>query len=136
MMRPPWRRDAARQAPSTRHQPAAEGPADADADLLESRLTALEAELTAAVGSESLCAISRTAGSVPAAKYLEGRLAALMALRRSVRGGNDLAASLAALGAEWRRGLENVMARDAGPDWRAYRAGGVDELADLEAEDG
>lgn len=105
-----------------------------EADPLEARLAELEVELAAAVGSDSLCAISRTAGSVPAAKYLEGRLAALMALRRSLRGGESRTAALAALREEWHRGLEDVTARDAGADWQAYRAGGVDELEELEGK--
>ncbi len=58
-------------------------------------------------------------------------MAALMALRRSLRRGDRLQASLAELLDEWRRGLRDVVARDAGPDWRAYRAGGVDELEEL-----
>jgi hypothetical protein len=100
--------------------------------VVEARLAPLEVELIAAAGG-SLCAISRSVGSVPAAKYLEGRLAALMALRRAMRGGESSQAALAALLGDWRRGLEDVTARDAGPDWRAYRAGGVDELEELEA---
>ncbi|MFO7960627.1 MAG: hypothetical protein R6U94_06760 [Nitriliruptoraceae bacterium] len=98
---------------------------------MESRLARLEEDLTAAVGDASLCAISRSAGSVPAAKHLEGRLAALMALRRSLRRGDRLEASLAELLDGWRRDLDDVTARDAGDDWRAYRAGGVDELVEL-----
>ncbi len=102
-------------------------------DIVESRFARLEEELAVAVGDASLCAISRTAGSVPAAKHLEGRLAALMALRRSLRRGDRLEAALAELLDAWRRALEDVAARAAGPDWRAYRAGGVDELEELAA---
>jgi hypothetical protein len=125
------RRLAEPAPPPVVEQPTRTDAATVDADPVASRIAELEAELLAAVGSDSLCAISRTAGSVPAAKYLEGRLAALMELRRAVRGGRDLSASLAALRETWQRALDDVTARDAGPDWRAYRAGGVDELDEL-----
>lgn len=132
MARLPRRRPAAAPVASTPDQPAVAGPIAAGSDIVDVRLGRVQEELTAAVGGASLCAISRSAGSVPAAKYLEGRMAALMALRRSIRRGDRLQASLAELLGEWRRGLDDVTARDAGPDWRAYRAGGVDELEELD----
>ncbi|MFP4149033.1 MAG: hypothetical protein ACLFV0_06050 [Nitriliruptoraceae bacterium] len=106
------------------------GPAVALQDTIQARLGVLEQELSAATGDVSLCAISRSAGSVPAAKHLEGRLAALMELRRETRGGAP-EGILETLLATWRRGLEEVRAQGSGPDWVAYRAGGVDELEEL-----
>lgn len=107
---------------------------------LEARRSELEAELTAAAGEASLCAISRAAGSVPAAKYLEGRLVALLELRRGLSAGDDGATTCTRLRATWEHGLRDVRSRAAGPDWLAYRAGGVDELTELaawlDAEDG
>lgn len=133
MMRRPRRRTPPRPAGSA-PDPVEDPGADArGAAIVEARLASLQEELAAAVGDGSLCAISRSAGSVPAAKYLEGRLAALMALRRAMRGGEASQTALAALLAAWRNGLAGVTARDAGPDWRAYRAGGVEELEELEA---
>ncbi|MFP4310978.1 MAG: hypothetical protein ACLFS9_03220 [Nitriliruptoraceae bacterium] len=98
---------------------------------LQARLGVLERELSATTGDVSLCAISRSAGSVPAVKHLEGRLAALMELRRAGREDGPHPGTLETLLATWRRGLEEVRAREAGPDWVAYRAGGVDELEEL-----
>jgi len=131
MARLPRRRHAAPAVASTPDRSAVEGSVVSGSDIVDGRLGRVQEELTAAVGGDSLCAISRSAGSVPAAKYLEGRMAALMALRRSMRRGDRLQASLAELLDEWRRGLDDVTARDAGPDWQAYRAGGVDELEEL-----
>lgn len=104
-----------------------------DLEIIEARFVDLQEELTAALGDESLCAVSRTAGAVPAAKHAEGRLAALMELRRSLRGGGGVEASLAEQLDAWRRWLDDVTVREAGPDWQAYRAGGVDELEHLAA---
>ena len=100
---------------------------------VDRRLGAVEAELTAAAGGASLCSISRSGGgSVPTVKYLEGRMAALLELRRTVRRTSDDGADpVAAARTEWTTALEDLRRRDAGPDWLAYRAGGVDELNEL-----
>jgi len=108
--------------------PASEEAVAPGLDLVESRFAHLQQELSAALGDESLCAISRTAGPVPAAKHAEGRLAALMALRRSLQRGERLETSLTDQLDAWRRWLDDVTVREAGRDWQAYRAGGVDEL--------
>ena len=110
-------------------------PADdgAIAGVVERRRSVVEAELSAAVGGASLCSISKKAGSVPTAKYLEGRLAVLSLLRRAVRSASDVGATLDELRAEWQAELDRVVGDDYGPDWRAYRAGGVDELDELAA---
>lgn len=130
-MRPRRRRRVPGAVAATPDQLAATEPALAGLDIVESRFARLQEELAVAAGDASLCAISRTAGSVPAAKHLEGRLAALMALRRSLRRGDRLEAALVEQLDAWRRALDDVAAREAGPDWRAYRAGGVDELEEL-----
>lgn len=100
---------------------------------LEDRLRRVEEELSSAAGGESLCSISKAAGSVPAAKYLEGRLAALLQLRRAIRAGGEISACRDELSGEWREALDDVIQRDFGSDWKAYRAGGVDELEELSA---
>lgn len=74
--------------------------------------------------------MSKAVGSVPAAKYLEGRLVALRELGRAEDPGCEAAVVL--LGT-WRRSLDDVIRRELGPDWAAYRAGGVDELTELTA---
>lgn len=104
---------------------------DAAAELLERRHAAIEQELTAVAGGASLCAISRSAGSVPMAKYLEGRIAALREVRRGVRAGRPLAEVLPEIGDRWRVELGRAEERSMGADWRAYRAGGVDEVDEL-----
>ena len=64
-------------------------------------------------------------------QHLEGQLGALRDLRRALRRGEPADEATARLAARWEAELEAVLARDAGPDWRAYRAGGVDELSEL-----
>lgn len=100
-------------------------------DVLATRRHAVEAELAAAAGDVSLCTISRSGGPVDGVKHLEGRLAALAQVERAIRGGGrpDADVLRAAL-AEWREALDDVRSRDAGRGWVAYRAGGVDELAE------
>ncbi len=100
-------------------------------DLLERRLATVEQELTAAAAGASLCAISRSAGSVPEAKYLEGRMAAIREIRRAARTGRPIDEILDERVDHWRAELALVDTRSMGSDWRAYRAGGVDELESL-----
>lgn len=102
-------------------------------DLLEARLAAVEAELVAATGGASLCLVSKRGEAVDGPKYLEGRLAALLEVRRTVRRGGDLATRAAAALVEWSGELDDARRRGLGGGWIAYRTGGVDELTDLVA---
>jgi hypothetical protein len=96
-------------------------------DLLTARRSAAERGLVAATGGGTLCRIDGDiVGSV---KYQEGRLAAVAELQRAVRAHGDQPLALA------RRHLdtwtaEAAAAHDRGTAWRAYRAGGVAELAE------
>ena len=103
------------------------------AGILDERRRRVETELTAAAGDASLCSISRSAGSVPGVKYLEGRMAALREIERARRAGQDLATTAAATLGRWTGRLEDSHTRNMGPDWVAYHAGGVDELDELVA---
>ena len=119
-----------------RREPATEPheavPTDRAATLvIEERLGRVEKELTAAAGGASLCSISKVSGSVPAAKYLEGRFAVLLNLRRRAGTIGEAVAAVHDLKDEWEAELERVTQEDFGPDWRGYRAGGVDELDEI-----
>ncbi len=107
------------------------GPVDQDLDLLEGRLAAIEAELAATTGGASLCVVSKRGEAVDGPKYLEGRLAAVLEVRRGVRRGAAQAAQAAAALAAWTSRLDDARRRELGGGWIAYRAGGVDELTDL-----
>lgn len=102
------------------------------------RLERVEAELVVASGDASLCALSRSGRPVPAVKHLEGRSAALREVSRAIRTGG--AEGTPGLVAErrrvWADALADLEARAAGPDWLAYRTGGVDELDALLDEAG
>ena len=101
---------------------------------IEDLLASANRDLMDAVGDSSLCAVSRSDGRVDGVKYLEGRTAALRELRREAdRRGESVLADVAA---EWRAQLDRVRERDMGPDWLAYRAGGVDVLVELESAAG
>lgn len=118
------------QVPEGPHDPADEGGTDA-IRLLDDRISRIGTELAAAAGGASLCSISKVAGSVPSAKYLEGSLAALLQVRRRGRTLEEVRATVEELSDQWRAELDRVTERDFGPDWLAYRAGGVDELERL-----
>jgi hypothetical protein len=102
-------------------------------DLLGARLAAIEAELAATTGGASLCVVSKRGEAVDGAKYLEGRMAAVLEVRRSVRRGDDLADRAATALVDWRGELDAARRRGLGGGWIAYRTGGVDELTDLVA---
>jgi hypothetical protein len=103
------------------------------AAVLDERRRRVELELTTAAGGDSLCSISRSAGSVPAVKYLEGRMAALREIGRARRAGDDVTVSATTGRDRWTRQLDGARHREMGPDWIAYYAGGADELEELVA---
>ena len=100
--------------------------------VIDRRIESIDLELTAAAQGRSLCAISRSVGSVPAVKYLEGRRAALGEVRRALRAGRPFAEVLADRTGAWRTELARTIDSSMGADWQAYRAGGVDELESLD----
>lgn len=100
--------------------------------LVAERRAVVEGDLTAAAGSASLCALGRDGEPHPAAKYQEGRLAALIELQRGLGGNVDRRHELDRLAEVWERHLADAHHRRLGPDWSAYRAGGVDELERIE----
>lgn len=88
------------------------------------------AALTALAGDASMCAIGRSGRSFPAAKYHEGRAAALGELRRTPQAGSRR--TVAAATARWAEQAAAMAARGPlGPDWAAYFAGAQDALADV-----
>jgi hypothetical protein len=94
-------------------------------------LRSAETDLVAAAGDASLCALSKSGGRVDGVKYLEGRTAVLRAFLRALATtpGEEVHAEMTA---SWTAHLERARGR-MGPDWVAYRSGGVDALADLVA---
>lgn len=113
--------------------PAPDPSVDATLHLLDRRLESIGDELVAASGGASLCAVSRSAGSVPGVKHLEGRMAATGEIRRAVRAGRRFDQVLDERTRAWRAELVRTEESSMGIDWRAYRAGGVDELDSLRA---
>jgi hypothetical protein len=100
-------------------------------ELLEERFDRVGTELRVATAGASLCSVSKVAGSVPTVKYLEGRMAVLLQLRRRAAAVDEALNAVNDLVAEWTGELERVQEAGFGSDWRAYRAGGVDELGEL-----
>jgi hypothetical protein len=89
-----------------------------------------ERDLVTAAGDASLCAIGKSGQRVAGVKYLEGRSAALREYRRELTATSDDDV-LDAVVARWRDRLRQALDHDMGPDWVAYRTGGVDALDDL-----
>lgn len=98
---------------------------------LAERRERIEADLLAAAGGASLCAISRSGDRVDGVKYLEGRLAVVAEAMRVEQSGGDLVEHLTTALANWSLELEVVREVGHGRSWLPYRAGGVDELTML-----
>jgi hypothetical protein len=94
--------------------------------LVERRLAEVTALLDSATGGTALCRIDGTGGS---AKSLEGRMAALLEVRRTLR--RDPGASLLPIAARWEADLELRRAKRSPAAWTDYLSAGADELASL-----
>ena len=94
-----------------------------------------EAGLAAAAGGAAVCVFTKAGTPVPGIKYHEGRRAALKEVARlSGRTSRATADTATDVRASWAEDLERLTQRGAGPDWIAYRQGGLDALTDLVAE--
>ena len=99
---------------------------------LDRLLEAAKAGLEQATGGGAVCAFTKAGTPVPGIKYHEGRWAALNEVARRYRGDSrDPATAAHEISDAWSADLERLTQRDAGPDWIAYRHGGLDALADL-----
>jgi len=114
--------------PARSEQPAPSVPAASGA--LERLVEDALALLQRASAGPSLCEAGRSRTPVPSAKFAEGRLAALRQVRRLARAAGP-AASIEQVRAEWSADLARRLSNGAGPDWIAYREGGLAGLADL-----
>jgi hypothetical protein len=94
--------------------------------VVEQRLAEVTASLNAATGGAALCRIDGTGGS---AKTLEGRMAALLEVRRTLR--RDPDADLAAIAERWRADLEVRRAKGSSAAWTDYLSAGAEELTRL-----
>lgn len=103
---------------------------DLPAQVQRNRLAAIES-MTLLAGASSACAIARDGGSFPAYKFHEGRAAALGALARGLRRGEQSEAELVGdLGRQWRAEVE--LRAEQSRDWQAYAAGGLDAVREIE----
>lgn len=97
-----------------------------DMSRLDALIAQAEEGLDRATGGGPLCAAAAAGGTAPAAKYYEGRWAALTELRRA---GPDTDG--ATVRNRWVADLRTVTEREASAAWIAYVTGGVDGLADV-----
>jgi hypothetical protein len=89
-----------------------------------------------ALGDSTACALTKSGRSFPAAKFHEGRVAAVGELLRSLRDDpspNRISELAATLGESWERRPQPRT--DAGGEWASYRAGGLEALRELGATD-
>ena len=108
-----------------------------DAARLADLTRRAEADLQAAAGGAAVCTLTRAGTPAPAVKYAEGRWAALREVDRTARRqGTDLLTTARDAAEAWTRARTELLARGAGPDWLAYRAGGIDALTELVEADG
>jgi hypothetical protein len=96
--------------------------------VVEQRLAEVTASLNTATGGAALCRIDGTGGS---AKSLEGRMAALLEVRRTLR--RDPDADLSAIADRWHADLELRRAKGSSAAWTDYLSAGAAELASLVA---
>ena len=93
--------------------------------------------LDAAAGGAAVCVFTRAGTPVPGIKYHEGRWAALTEVaRRCRRTGEDPGRVAVEVRTGWSEDLDRLRRRAAGPDWIAYREGGLDALDELGADAG
>ncbi len=93
---------------------------------VEERIATVSRSLEEATGGAALC---RLDGRSTSEKELEGRVAALLQLRRDLRRGAGT--DPRELAEQWRADLASRRRRGSGPAWVAYLAGGVSELESL-----
>src|SRR5512139_2788662 len=91
--------------------------------VVEQRLAEVTASLSTATGGAALCRIDGTGGS---AKSLEGRMAALLEVRRTLR--RDPDADLSAMAVRWQADLELRRAKGSSAAWTDYLSAGAAEL--------
>lgn len=98
---------------------------------VRSREEAATAALTQAAGNASLCALSRSGASHPAAKFHEGAAAALAQVRRLLtrQAGTPPAAAITSVRDDWND--QNAVLAQRSRDWAAYHAGGLEALDGL-----
>lgn len=103
---------------------------------LRQLVDAAAASLEAATGGRAVCTAARDGAALPGVKYAEGRWVALREVVRAASAPDRLAETALAVRTAWVKELEALRARGAGPDWIAYRSGGVDALEQLAADAG
>ncbi|TFD35272.1 hypothetical protein E3T37_15595 [Cryobacterium sp. TMT2-10] len=92
-------------------------------------------EWSALLGDTSSCALAKDGRSHPAAKFAEGKAAALGELLRRVADDTDpggIVASATAVKIRWSNQPIPVTRPDR--DWEAYRAGGIQALTELSSQ--
>jgi hypothetical protein len=109
-----------------------------DLDLalrLDQMLAVAKTGLYEAAGGGAVCAFTKSGTPVPGIKYHEGRWAALHEVSgQCADGTHDAATAALDISRRWSADLEKRILHGAGPDWIAYRHGGLDALTELLAD--
>ncbi len=93
------------------------------------------AEWSRLLGDVSACTLAKVGRSHPAAKFYEGKVAALGELARLIADETEPAQAVdaaAMLSARWAD--KSLPGGPQARDWEAYRAGGVEAMTDIAAE--
>jgi hypothetical protein len=104
-------------------------------EQLDAAIQVAEQRFAQSTGGENVCNLARDGRVTGGVKYDEGRLVALVTLRRRLRSEADAAQALLADElAVWSRALAEQQQRTPPAiPWLAYRQGGVDALEQLRA---
>jgi len=106
---------------------------DVGAALLDDLLSAAIRALDASTGGVAMCTFTKARVAVPGMKYAEGRWAALREVRRASIATGSVQGATADARSAWRAAIDRAAVDGVGPDWIAYRCGGVDALDELTA---
>ena len=111
---------------------AADGPTDLTrTEILRARTQAAH-EWSRLLGDTTSCALAKDGRSHPAAKFQEGKVAALGELSRRIIDGTDtgqVKAEATALTVRWADQVMPGAGQDR--DWEAYRAGGIQAMSEI-----
>lgn len=100
-------------------------------DVLQAQLAEAVAEMQRLSDGVAICTSARAGIPTTERKYAEGRWAALREVQREVVSGQDVGTAAHAVSDSWASDLERQRGRRAGPDWVAYRSGGIDAVGGL-----
>ena len=96
---------------------------------LEAQIELAAAAMAEDLGEHSVCTVHKDGRVTGGLKYLEGRMAALAAMRRAIAAGESTSEVVAAANAHWYADFETrTSGSSTSPLWVSYATGGLDAV--------